>query len=226
LTKTYGAGPAQIRALRGVDLDVRPGEMLMVVGPSGCGKTTLLSILSGILDPDEGECIVLGHDVRHMGERERVRFRGRSIGFVFQLFNLLPALTAEENVAVPLLLARWPRKEAVAKAARLLDSMDLGERRSALPWELSGGQQQRVAIARSLVHDPELIVCDEPTSNLDHKAGHEAMAILRGLARRRDRSVIVVTHDARILDLADRVARMEDGRILDAGAENGRDLPP
>ena len=198
----------------------------MLVGPSGCGKTTLLSILSGILDQDEGECSVLGHDVSRMGERERVRFRGRSIGFVFQVFNLLPALTAEENVAIPLLLSQWSRREAVAKAVRLLDSVGLGERRRALPGDLSGGQQQRVAIARALVHDPELIVCDEPTSNLDHRTGHEMMAMLRTLARRPGRSVIVVTHDTRILEFADRVARMDDGRIVDVGVDTEWDVRP
>jgi putative ABC transport system ATP-binding protein len=214
VAKTYGAGTARVRALRGVDLDVRTGEMLMLVGPSGCGKTTLISILSGILDQDAGECEVLGRDLRRMGERKRVRFRGASIGFVFQLFNLLPALTAAENVAVPLLLAARPRREALERADTLLESVGLGERKHALPAELSGGQQQRVAIARALVHDPRLIVCDEPTSNLDHRTGHDMMAMLRDLARRPDRSLIVVTHDSRILEFADRVARMDDGRIL------------
>jgi len=215
LTKTYGAGPARVRALRGVDLSVRQGELLMLVGPSGCGKTTLLSILSGILDQDEGECEVLGREVRRMRERERVVFRGRAIGFVFQVFNLLPALTAAENVAVPLLLAGQPRKAALETAAHLLASVGLGERQHTLPGQLSGGQQQRVAIARALVHDPQLIVCDEPTSNLDHRTGHEMMGLLRGLAQRANRSLIVVTHDTRILEFADRVARMDDGTIVD-----------
>ncbi len=223
LTKTYGEGPAQVRALRGVDLTVRQGELLMLVGPSGCGKTTLLSVLSGILDQDDGDCEVLGRDLRHMRERERVRFRGRAIGFVFQVFNLLPALTAAENVAVPLLLAGRPRKAALETAGRLLASVDLGERQHAPPGQLSGGQQQRVAIARALVHDPQLIICDEPTSNLDHGTGHEMMGLLRGLVQRADRSLIVVTHDTRILEFADRVARMDDGTIVDVRDARGGD---
>jgi len=221
VTKTYGAGATSVRALRGVDLEVGRGEMLMLVGPSGSGKTTLISILSGLLDRDEGECEVLGRDIRDMTEHERARFRGHSIGFVFQEFNLLPALTATENVAVPLLLERRSRKDAMQNAAQVLESVGLGERRSALPGQLSGGQQQRVAIARAVVHEPQLIVCDEPTSNLDHQTGHDMMAILRGIARRKDRSLIIVTHDTRILEFADRVARLDDGRIVGVGGTEG-----
>jgi putative ABC transport system ATP-binding protein len=217
VTKTYGTGSTSVRALRGVDLEVRQGELLMLVGPSGSGKTTLISILSGLLDQDEGECEVLGQDIRQMTERARARFRGRSIGFVFQEFNLLPALSATENVAVPLLLGRRPRKEALNEAAQALESIGLGERRSALPAQLSGGQQQRVAIARAVVHGPRLIVCDEPTSNLDHKTGHDMMKLLRGIARREERSLIIVTHDTRILEFADRVACLDDGRIVSVG---------
>jgi len=198
----------------------------MVIGPSGCGKTTLISILSGILDQDAGECEVLGRNVRAMGERERVSFRGRSIGFVFQLFNLLPALTAAENVAVPLLLARRRRREALGKANRLLESVGLGERQDALPGQLSGGQQQRVAIARALIHEPRLVICDEPTSNLDHQTGHDMMRLLRGLASQAERSLVVVTHDTRILEFADRVARMDDGRIVDADATTAVESSP
>jgi putative ABC transport system ATP-binding protein len=226
VTKTYGAGATSVHALRGVDLEVGRGEMLMLVGPSGSGKTTLISILSGLLDRDEGECEVLGRDIRDMTERERARFRGHSIGFVFQEFNLLPALTATENVAVPLLLERRPRRDAMQNAAQVLESVGLGERRSALPAQLSGGQQQRVAIARAVVHEPQLIVCDEPTSNLDHQTGHNMMAILRGIARREDRSLIIVTHDTRILEFADRVARLDDGRIVGAGGTGGAEERP
>jgi putative ABC transport system ATP-binding protein len=152
-----------------------------------------------------------------MAERDRVVFRGRSIGFVFQNFNLLPALTARENVAIPLLLARRPRRQALQKASEVLGSVGLGERTDALPRELSGGEQQRVAIARAVVHEPQLIVCDEPTSNLDHRTGHDMIAILRELAGKSDRSLIIVTHDTRIIEFADRVARMDDGRITDIG---------
>jgi len=152
-----------------------------------------------------------------MGERERVIFRGRSIGFVFQMFNLLPALTAVENVAVPLLLVGRRKKEALGAASHFLDLVGLSQRMDALPGQLSGGQQQRVAIARALVHDPALVVCDEPTSNLDHHTGHGMMELLRNVAAQSERSLVIVTHDTRIVDFADRVARMDDGRIVETG---------
>jgi len=225
LTKTYGEGHASVRALRGVDLDVSPGELLVLMGPSGSGKTTLLSILSGILDPDEGECEILGRDLSHLPERERARFRGRSIGFVFQMFHLLPALTAEENVAVPLWIAGTARAAALEKARRALSAVGLEERQGSLPARMSGGEQQRVAIARALVHDPQLVVCDEPTSNLDHRAGREVMRILRDVVRQRGRSVIVVTHDSRALEFADRVAELDDGKITNSVAQGGSVSP-
>ncbi len=218
VTKTYGAGPAQVVALRGIDLDVYRGEFLMLVGPSGCGKTTLISIISTILAQDGGECEVLGHDLKTLGPEARTQFRGDSIGFVFQLFNLLPSLTALENVAVPLLIRGMARKLALERAQELLTAVGLASRADALPSQLSGGQQQRVAIARSLIHDPKLIVCDEPTSSLDHKTGHEMMSVLRGVAKGPDRTLIVVTHDNRILEFADRIARMDDGRIVEMSA--------
>jgi len=217
LVKTYGSGAAKVVALRGIDLDVYRGELLMLVGPSGCGKTTLISIISAILDQDEGKCQVLDHDLSALESEARVKFRGKSIGFVFQLFNLLPALTALENVAVPLLLQGVARKPAMEQAQLALASVDLTARADALPGQLSGGQQQRVAVARALVHHPKLIVCDEPTSNLDHKAGHEMMEVLRGIAQQSNRTLIVVTHDNRILEFADRIARMDDGKIVGYG---------
>ncbi len=215
LTKTYGAGDARVMALRGVDLDVRLGELLMLVGPSGCGKTTLISVIAAILNQDSGGCEVLGRELKGMDQRQRTRFRGVSIGFVFQLFNLLPALSAIENVSVPLLINGVSRKDAENRARQLLFEVDLGERLRALPGELSGGQQQRVAIARALVHHPKLIVCDEPTSSLDHDTGRSVMNILRGLAKSPDRALIVVTHDPRIFEFADRIARMDDGKIIE-----------
>jgi putative ABC transport system ATP-binding protein len=215
LTKAYGAGDTGVLALRGVDLDVHRGEMLMLVGPSGCGKTTLLSIIAGILDQDAGECAVLDRDLRRMDSRQRAQFRGRSIGFLFQSFNLLPALSAAENIAVPLLLNGLPWRLALARASATLDTVGLGSRARALPAQLSGGQQQRVALARALVHEPELIVCDEPTSSLDHATGSKVIEIMRATARRPERALIVVTHDTRILPFADRVARMDDGRIVE-----------
>jgi len=202
-------------ALRGVDLDVHAGELLMVVGPSGCGKTTLVSVIAGILDQDSGGCEVLGHELKAMGRNEKTRFRGQSIGFVFQLFNLLPALTAVENVSVPLLINGASRAEAEVRAKDALHAVNLGHRLDALPTKLSGGEQQRVAIARALAHNPKLIVCDEPTSNLDHAVGHSVMELLRGIAKGPDRALIVVTHDPRIFEFADRIARMDDGKIVE-----------
>jgi putative ABC transport system ATP-binding protein len=215
VTKTYGSGHAEVSALRGVDLEVRRGELLMIVGPSGCGKTTLISIIAAILDLDAGECEVLGHDLVNMAAGEKVLFRGHAIGFVFQEYNLLPALSAVENVSVPLLLGGTKRKQAEARAREILHTVGLAARMDALPAQMSGGEKQRVAIARALVHKPSLIVCDEPTSNLDHDTGHRMMEILRDVAQSPDRALIVVTHDTRILDFADRIARLEDGRIVE-----------
>ena len=216
--KTYGEGDAQETALRGVDLDVRRGELLMLVGPSGCGKTTLISIITAILDQDAGQCEVLGRDVLNMPPDERTRFRGESIGFVFQAFNLLPSLTALENVSIPLLLNGISRQPAETQAHAMLESVGLGERTHAKPPKLSGGQQQRVAIA----HNPRLVVCDEPTSSLDHKTGLEMMTILRDNVRSPDRSLIVVTHDNRIFEFADRIARMDDGKVVEIVDGEGR----
>ena len=221
LTKTYGAGEASVMALRGIDLDVRCGELLMMVGPSGCGKTTLISVIAAILGQDSGQCEVLGRDLKNMGQKERTRFRGESIGYVFQMFNLLPALSAVENVSVPLLINGASRKNSETRASEVLEAVGLGARQDALPAQLSGGQQQRVAIARALVHDPKLIVCDEPTSNLDHLAGRSMMELLQGIAKRPDRALIVVTHDPRIFEFADRIAHMDDGKIIEI-VDNGK----
>jgi putative ABC transport system ATP-binding protein len=215
ITKSYGSGDARVTALRGVDLDVLRGELLMLVGPSGCGKTTLISVLAAILDQDGGACAVLGRDLLRMGQRERARFRGETIGFVFQQFNLLPTLSAVENVAVPLLINGAARRQALEHATAVLEQVGLGKRTHSLPSQLSGGQQQRVAIARALVHEPQLIVCDEPTSALDHETGHNVMELLRRVATGPDRALVVVTHDARIFGFADRIARMDDGKILE-----------
>jgi putative ABC transport system ATP-binding protein len=213
VTKSYGTGSAKVTALRGIDLDVYAGELVMLVGPSGCGKTTLISVIAGILDQDEGECLVFGRDVNRLAQGDKTRYRGQHIGFVFQAFNLLPPLTAAENVAVPLLINGTGRREAIDRAKEILSRVGLGERTQALPAELSGGQQQRVAIARALVHDPQLIVCDEPTSALDADTGHKVMELLRTIAVGADRGLIIVTHDARIFEFADRIAMMDDGRI-------------
>ncbi len=211
--KSYGAGEARVTALRGVDLDVRSGELLMLVGPSGCGKTTLISVIAGILDADEGECSVFGREMHALSGSAKTLWRGATLGFVFQAFNLLPSLTAAENVAVPLLLRDVPRAQAVERATEMLARVGLGERARSRPSQLSGGQQQRVAIARALVHEPKLIVCDEPTSALDHHTGASVMELMREVALGGDRTLIVVTHDARIFSYADRIAAMDDGQI-------------
>jgi putative ABC transport system ATP-binding protein len=213
ITKSFGAGEAQVQALRGVDLQVRPGEVTLLVGPSGCGKTTLISIIAGLLDPSEGEIRILGQDLRALDGRALVRFRGEQVGFVFQQYNLLPGLTAAENAAVPLLIAGRSRAEAVREATKLLGTLGLGERAAALPSQLSGGQQQRVAIARALIHQPRLLVCDEPTAALDAQAGQAVMELLRRVALQPDRAVIVVTHDSRVFEFGDRIIYMSDGRV-------------
>ena len=167
VTKEFGSGESATWALRGVDLDVPYGELLMLVGPSGCGKTTLVSIVAGTLEPTAGDVNVMGHDLVAMSNGRKVRFRRDNVGFIFQSYNLLPSLTAVENAAVPLLIAGWRRRHALEAAAEVLEALGLGDRLANLPTELSGGQQQRVAIARALVHEPRLLVCDEPTSALD-----------------------------------------------------------
>ena len=213
VTKSYGSGATKTPALRGIDLDVRPGELLMLVGPSGCGKTTLISVIAGILDQDGGSCELFGKDVSRLSSRQRVRFRGKNIGFVFQAFNLVPTLTVAENVAIPLLINGVRRDDALRRAARELEQVGLGGRQNDLPNQFSGGQQQRVAIARALVHAPRLVVCDEPTSALDHKTGTMILEMLKGLAVAEGRALVIVTHDQRIFHYADRIARMDDGMI-------------
>jgi len=214
VTKSYVTGPTRVMALRGVDLAVRTGELLMLVGPSGCGKTTLISVVAGILDHDDGECLVFKQDLRGMGQTKKTRYRGQNVGFVFQAYNLLPTLTALENVSVPLLILGAPRAEAQSRAKAILVQVGLEDRLYALPAQLSGGQQQRVAIARALIHGPKLIVCDEPTSALDAETGQRVMEVLRNAALSSERALIIVTHDNRIFNFADRIARMEDGRIV------------
>jgi putative ABC transport system ATP-binding protein len=214
VTKTYVTGSTRVFALRGVDLEVRMGELIMLVGPSGCGKTTLISVMAGILDHDEGECLVFSQDLRAMGQARKTRYRGANIGFVFQAYNLLPTLTARENVAVPLLILGKSHGEADRRAKDYLEKVGLGDRIHSYPSQLSGGQQQRVAIARALVHEPKLLVCDEPTSALDHDTGRLVMEVLRNTALSEDRALIIVTHDNRIFNFADRIARMDDGRVV------------
>jgi putative ABC transport system ATP-binding protein len=214
VVKVYDTDGQKVTALNGVDLDINKGELMMLVGPSGCGKTTLISVIAGILDQDEGNCEVFGENLLTMHSREKLDFRAKNIGFVFQAYNLLPTLTAVENVSVPLIINGVKRTEAERKASDVLRRVGLGGRTSSLPSQLSGGQQQRVAIARALVHEPKLIVCDEPTSALDHETGHTVMELLKDVALHQDRSLVIVTHDARIFNFADRIAEMDDGHIV------------
>lgn len=218
VTKAFGEGRTAVHALRGVDLRVEEGTILMLVGPSGCGKTTLVSVISGVLDADEGVVSVFGRRWSDLSREAKTSMRREMVGFVFQQFNLIPTLTAVENAAVPLLIRGEPRREALARAADLLGSMGLGERCDAMPSELSGGMQQRVAISRALVGRPRLIVCDEPTAALDAHTGQSVMSLIHGATRELDeqgrrRVVIVVTHDNRIMHFADRIERMEDGKL-------------
>ena len=212
--KDFGEGEARVSVLRGVDFSARAGELTFLVGPSGCGKTTLLSVIAGLLDTTGGEVRLFGESPERLPASDRIRFRRRHLGFVYQQYNLLPALTAAENAAVPLLAAGMPRRQAVEKAAGLLSTLGLGDRIHVLPSKLSGGQQQRVTLARALVHEPRLILCDEPTAALDHATGDAVMGLLARHAVQPDRAVIVVTHDSRVFSYADRIATMDDGRIL------------
>jgi putative ABC transport system ATP-binding protein len=213
VTKEFVTGDTRTAALTDITVDLPYGELVLLVGPSGCGKTTLISVVAGLLDATRGEVEVLGRNLTHMGNTQKVRFRGDNIGFVFQQYNLLPALTAAENACVPLLIAGWNRRAAVARASELLGAVGLGDKLKSYPNQLSGGQQQRVAIARALVHEPRLLVCDEPTAALDAHSGRTVMGLLRQVAVKPDRAVVVVTHDSRVYDFGDRIVSMADGRI-------------
>jgi len=214
IKKYFGSGETRVEALRETDFEARFGELTFVVGPSGSGKTTLLSVIAGLLNHDEGSLHVLDSDMATLSEAQRLTFRRQKIGFLFQQYNLLPALTAVENVAVPLIANGLARKRSEERAAALLDAVGLASRMKAIPAELSGGQQQRVALARALVHEPKLVICDEPTAALDHKTGDAVMALLADHALSPERAVIVVTHDTRVLEFGDRIAYMDDGRIV------------
>jgi putative ABC transport system ATP-binding protein len=213
VVRDFGDGDEKIRVLHGIDLDVPSGQMSLLVGPSGCGKTTLISIICGLLEPTAGRVSLFGTDRATLTDRELVSFRGRNIGFVFQQYNLLPALTAAENAAVPLIIAGQSRRQAISRAREALSAVGLSARADARPHQLSGGQQQRVAIARALVHEPRLLVCDEPTAALDAQSGQTVMELLRKVAVQPDRAVLVVTHDNRVFEYGDRIVHMTDGKI-------------
>ncbi|MFM7316199.1 MAG: ABC transporter ATP-binding protein [bacterium] len=224
VSKHFGRGEQRVMALRGVTWDVASREVAMLVGPSGCGKTTLISVIAGILDEDEGTVTIFGDDVSKMSDRQKTAYRAKNVGFVFQQYNLLPALTAAENAAVPLMIQGVPRPRAIARANELLDRLGMGKRLKSRPNQLSGGQQQRVAIARALIHEPKILVCDEPTAALDHETGMTVMKLIREMAVADDRAVIVVTHDNRIFPLGDRVAHMDDGRLESIFDSEGRPI--
>ena len=213
LRKRFGNGHG-VEALRGVDFQARLGELTFIVGPSGCGKTTLLSVITGLLDATAGDVEVLGRHPANLPAMQRILFRRQNIGFVFQQYNLLPALTAAENAAVPLIAAGVKRAKAMDRARGLLDQLGLDGRRDALPNTLSGGEQQRVAIARALVHEPRLVVCDEPTAALDHATGEAVMKLIAANAVQPGRAAVVVTHDSRVFHHADVIAHMDDGRVV------------
>jgi putative ABC transport system ATP-binding protein len=219
VSKTYGSGPTAVRALVDVSLDVHAGEVLLMMGPSGSGKTTLLSIMGGILDASSGSVRVRGEELVGLPERERPRIRRSHIGFVFQGFNLFPALTSLENVALPLDVRGERGPEARDRARLALERVGLADKIDTHPADLSGGQKQRVAIARALVGDPSIVLADEPTAALDSTSGRTVLELLRSLARDGGRAIVLVTHDARALAFADRIVSIEDGRLRDGAHE-------
>jgi putative ABC transport system ATP-binding protein len=213
VTKRYGIGANQVTAVREVSLTVNPGEVVLIMGPSGSGKTTLLSMVGALLKPTSGSILLNGEAINALDEDRLPDIRLRQIGFIFQDFNLLSALTVLENVTIVTELTGWKSKSARQRAERLLVELGLGERLHFFPEKLSGGEKQRVAIARALINDPPLLLADEPTANLDSKIGHEITRLLRRIAKDQDRSVVIVSHDQRIKDIADRVLWLEDGEF-------------
>ncbi|KZY54871.1 ABC transporter ATP-binding protein [Erythrobacter sp. HI0063] len=217
VARDFLAGQQTIRVLHGIDLDVAPGELTYLVGESGSGKTTLISIMCGILWPTEGSVEVFGTPIYGLSDDDLVRFRLENIGFIFQQYNLIPAIDAASNAAVPLIARGMDRREARERAVAMMEKLNIANQADKLPNQLSGGQQQRVAIARALVNEPRLVVCDEPTAALDATSGRRVMDLLRAVALAEDRACIIVTHDNRIFDLADRILVLEDGRITHDG---------
>ncbi|MBE0428664.1 MAG: ATP-binding cassette domain-containing protein [Thermoleophilia bacterium] len=213
VSRIFGKGTAAVKAIDGVSLGIETGEIVLIMGPSGSGKTTLLSMAGGLLKPTSGEVFVAGKNLSELDARSLSQLRLRRVGFVFQAFNLLGSLTALENVVLAKNLARRTDKAAETDSKAILDRLGLGQRLAHVPADLSGGEKQRVAIARALVNDPPLILADEPTGNLDSHSGREVMMLLFDLAREEGRSVVVVSHDPRIVDIADRVLWLEDGRL-------------
>lgn len=218
VTRRFGAGATEVRAVDGVSLRIAPGEVVLIMGPSGSGKTTLLSLMGSLLRPTAGSIKLDGAEMTTLSERELPTIRLRRFGFIFQDFNLLSALTVLENVALVAELAGVSPKAARIKAGSLLTGLGLSDRLSFLPEQLSGGEKQRVAIGRALVNDPAVILADEPTANLDSRIGHDLMRTLRRIATNEGRSVVIVSHDQRVREFADRVLWLEDGAFKDIGA--------
>ena len=213
--KTYETGKVRVAALKGIDLAVSRGEMVAIMGPSGCGKTTLLNCLSGLDSVDGGEIVIEGTPLQAMSDRDRTDYRARRMGFVFQFYNLIPVLTAVENVELPLLISRVAASEARERALGALDLVGLGERATHVPDELSGGERQRVTIARSLVNDPAIVWADEPTGDLDSENAAEIVELMRRLNVERGLTFLIVTHDISVGRKTDRIIRMLDGRVVE-----------
>lgn len=214
--KTYQMGEVEVHALRGVTLDIRKGEFVSIMGPSGSGKSTCVNMVGCLDVPTKGRIFLEQHDIAHLSESDLAQIRGRKIGFIFQQFNLIPTLTALENVALPMVFQGIDVQQRMARAKELLGKVDLGDRVHHKPTELSGGQQQRVAIARSLSNDPEVILADEPTGNLDTKTGSIVMEFLRKM-HKEGKTIIMVTHDEYVAKIADRIEHLRDGQILKRG---------
>lgn len=219
LVKTFGSGHTEVRAVDDVSIEIARGELVLIMGPSGSGKTTLISMLGGLLRPTSGQVVLDGTNVTELEEAQLPRVRARKIGFVFQTFNLLEALTVEENILFPSRLVESGTTAGKARCDALIERLNLERRRHALPRTLSGGEKQRVAIARALVNAPPVILADEPTGNLDSANGQEVMMILHDFARDEGRAVILVTHDPRVEDVADRILWLEDGEFRDRKKE-------
>lgn len=215
--KTYSTGAITVSALRGIDLQVKRGEMVAIMGPSGCGKTTTLNCLSGLDDIDSGTVVIDGQVIHDLPDDDRSDYRARRMGFVFQLYNLLPVLSAVENVEMPLLVSGISSKEARRRSLDLLEQVGLAERANHLPAELSGGQRQRVTIARALVNRPAIVWADEPTGDLDSETANEVMDLMIQLNKDSGETFVIVTHSREVGDIADRIVRMKDGLVIDDG---------